>query len=1028
LTVEADSAHHEHGGNDTLEALTDRELRSQVQQVLDRFADLQAVFEESLLDQELWTSVDLLQSMGMQHHRIFSALEDQIREPDVTTQAIKDSLRQARTSFSEWLYERLKSMSSQTDPGKAAIAAFEAFFAGLDRICGSLGKDRFSIIQDASLLKSDLGDSLRVSLCKQGKRVYRTVVKHAPQRRFSLRRLSQYHLTSSLAEALIRVAQMLGEAEFFLLRRVKGQYEEIDQAYTRLLSLLDREKAHPDAERWSELARDVGQELDQGLRMVGSEVMKYYEEIRVSLQREMESCAEALVRDAARAGTVNLPERRYVLTVSEMSRHRRRLLERLSGWGRCQVGFTGAYTMGLAMVRVQSGLRAAIDETVLRVNVRLRARMERVFQEINGRMETTVEVLRGARGSGRDNDEIRLALEQERRGLLQLLNQEINGELEDVLASGEINQLVDMLGERFRKLAAATPESFQIMEDKDLPAREGEAPKGGALKVAPVRAVVRTYLEGELLHRLGDVNGEMLTQISELKGATDELSQNVGFSLGTVAIELREVGKTPEDLTSVALDRMQRGLDGFRGRFQQLREANRGTRERVIREVADTARRLRQLVLEATVGDMRRRIDGERASWLVRVVGLVRQRGRGRSVDAARAAVSVEAEPEEVSGGIVSEGGARARAQDLEGILDLEADLAARVPFAYRRLFHTTPLEVSEFLSGRSAALGIIDAALKCWRQRRFSAIVIIGEQGSGKTSLVNCAMAEKLKGLPLLRHRLVETVVDEGTLVTLLSELLDMEAATLDELAQRVKSAHQRRAVLLEDLHRLHLRVVGGMDLLPRFLEFADATGKQIMWIVSIEEQAWRYLEHIQGPARHFAFRIETGHLSRDGLQGAIMARHRATGYSLRFLGPGDSADGDQELLKREFFGALHRASGGNVFAAIFYWLRSLAEVQGDVLRVRPLVQLELGFLAQLPMADLLDLSLLIEHGGLTAADLSRVLRIPEGEGRTRLAHLERMGLVNATEEETDTAQYTVNHILYHPISTEIRARNLAS
>ena len=40
LTVAADSAQQEHGENGTSELLTDRELRSQVQQALDRLVDL----------------------------------------------------------------------------------------------------------------------------------------------------------------------------------------------------------------------------------------------------------------------------------------------------------------------------------------------------------------------------------------------------------------------------------------------------------------------------------------------------------------------------------------------------------------------------------------------------------------------------------------------------------------------------------------------------------------------------------------------------------------------------------------------------------------------------------------------------------------------------------------------------------------------------------------------------------------------------------------------------------------------------
>ncbi len=333
-------------------------------------------------------------------------------------------------------------------------------------------------------------------------------------------------------------------------------------------------------------------------------------------------------------------------------------------------------------------------------------------------------------------------------------------------------------------------------------------------------------------------------------------------------------------------------------------------------------------------------------------------------------------------------------------------------------------MEVSEFLVERSGALGIIEAACKRWRHGRFSSVVIIGEQGSGKTSLINCAMEQKLRGLPLVRHRISEILLDEGELVHLLSRLLDVEGASLADLEKRIGGSHERRIVILEDLHRLHLRAMHGLDLLLRFLEFIDATGARILWMVSIESSAWQYLDHVQQISRHFAFRIETGHLSSQELEGAVMARHRVTGYRLRFID--GKREGEQESLRRDFFDRLNRACGGNVFSAIFYWLRSVEKVEGDVLVIKPLEELKLEFLHILPLGDLLSLAMLIQHGGLSAEHFSAVFRITRGEGKTRLTHLERMGVLKRVEETSGNDLYAANQILYQPIILLLKRRNL--
>jgi len=582
---------------------------------------------------------------------------------------------------------------------------------------------------------------------------------------------------------------------------------------------------------------------------------------------------------------VELPAARLRLPQGELERNRRAVRGRLQLWGRYQVGFIGSYTMGLEMVRLQNQLRHAVDETVLKVNMRLRRQLEGQYQKVREKVETAATALRTARDSDAEVEQVRSRIEKERTSLLEFLTREVQESLRSIEGSAEINQLIDLLMERFRKLADGTVESFQIVEEKDLPGREGEVPEEGELKVAPVRAVVRTYLEGGLTHRLGDVNGNMLGQVHELEVGIEELLQSAGFSLGNVVVELREVGKSPTDLVPVALSRLQRALEGFQGHYQKVLEGNRETEDRVVKEVADTARLLRQLVMEETVREMRRKIENRKTGAVRRRLRGLRQtsirRDKGQTGMGPRPAEPVHLPPLEEQQTAEGEAG-RAEALDYEGILDLEGELSQRVPFAYRRLFRTTPLEVSEFLAGRFGALGTIETACRRWRQERFSSVVIIGEQGSGKTSLINCAMEQKLRGLPLVRHRLDRGLQHEAEFVQLLNEMLDMRGENLEDLEREIADSHERRIVLLEDLHRLHLRALGGLSLLKRFLEFIDATGANILWLVSIEQAAWQYLNHIQQISRHFAFRIETGHLSRQELEGAIMARHRATGYRL--------------------------------------------------------------------------------------------------------------------------------------------------
>jgi len=1005
-----------------LEELPDQELADILRQLILKVKEYQAGFEESLLDQELWTSVDLLQNVGIQHHQMFGGLVDKSQEQDVDTEVFKALLREGRTAFSEWLFDRFKHISAQTGPTQGAQQAFEELFSSLEEICRSLQKSRITVTQHEELFAASPRDSLYVGWGKLAKRLRRRLGKKEFERRFSLRRLVCFHLLGQLPRKLLRIANMLGEAEFFLLRRVKGLSEEIDQANISFLTLLDQEETQNlDGARLAEKAAKLRDELDESFRLVGAEVMKYYDDVRAALEAEVSGCLDRLVADARLAGTIELPERRFQLKSGELERWRRRVTGQLELWGRYQVGFTGSYTMGLEMVRVQNRLRHAVDETVLQVNGRLRLQLEEILTGLSKWLEKTASVARTAMASEGSVDETRQQIEQERDKLLDYLGSEVQRRLRSIQASGEINQLMDLLMERFRRLADQTVESFQVVEEKDLPVREGQVPENVEIKIAPVRAVVRTYLERELIHRLGDINGAMIGQVREMEAGIDDLWQNVSFSLGNVVVELREAGKEPGELIPIALSRLQRAQEQLQGRYREIQESNRETGERVIREVADTARMLKQLVLEETVREMRREIGG-------RITGSrrwkLREEQRREPEPAVAGIGGKDKIPQPVS--FQEEEAGQVEALDYEGILDLETELTARVPFAYRRLFRTTPLEVSEFLAGRSGALGIIQAACKRWRQGRFSSVIVIGEQGSGKTSLINCAMEQILKGLPLVRHRISITLLEEPGLVRLLNQLLDMKEEDLEDLREKIASSHGGRIIILEDLHRLYLRAVGGLDLLLRFLEFIDATGDRILWLVSIDQYAWQYLDHVQQISRHFAFRIETGQLSRQELEGAIMARHRATGYRLRFPDGQVRREGNQEILRQGFFDRLSRASGGNVFSAIFYWLRSVQGVEEDALVIAPLEELKLESLGTLPLGDLLNLAMLIQHGGLSVEKFSAIFRIPLAEGRARLTHLERLGILKHVEDAEGQNLYMVDQILYHPIAAELKRRNL--
>ena len=60
------------------------------------------------------------------------------------------------------------------------------------------------------------------------------------------------------------------------------------------------------------------------------------------------------------------------------------------------------------------------------------------------------------------------------------------------------------------------------------------------------------------------------------------------------------------------------------------------------------------------------------------------------------------------------------------------------LPFVYQRLFEIKPLEDKRFYFGRDLEMKELSKAFNNWQSGKFSPTVIVGEKGSGSTTLIN--------------------------------------------------------------------------------------------------------------------------------------------------------------------------------------------------------------------------------------------------------------------------------------------------
>ena len=270
---------------------------------------------------------------------------------------------------------------------------------------------------------------------------------------------------------------------------------------------------------------------------------------------------------------------------------------------------------------------------------------------------------------------------------------------------------------------------------------------------------------------------------------------------------------------------------------------------------------------------------------------------------------------------------------------------------------------------GRGLELEALGAARASWEAGRPTAVMIRGARGSGKTSLLNCALKSVLEGLPVVRIQPRERIWSEDG---------------LREWLQTQPLSGTRQVVILEEAERLYLRRLGGFQAIEGLLQTIHRTQPEVLWIVVLNLYAASLLHAACNLETTFTHRLRAETVGPAELREAIMVRHRLSGLRLRFL-DGEAhqktrsrwfggASGPDDPESR-FFSRLHQRSGGVFRSALEVWLDSIEPAERGTLTVKPLGNSDLTDVVEdLTAEGHYTLVAALQHGSLAPSALSAV------------------------------------------------------
>jgi hypothetical protein len=313
----------------------------------------------------------------------------------------------------------------------------------------------------------------------------------------------------------------------------------------------------------------------------------------------------------------------------------------------------------------------------------------------------------------------------------------------------------------------------------------------------------------------------------------------------------------------------------------------------------------------------------------------------------------------------------------------------ASLPALYSHLFRPDPVVDVRFLVGRVPELSAIGDARERWEAGRSAALLITGERGSGKTSLINCALNGPLAGLPIVRGEFSQRLLSESDLRSTLARIVG--ASSPGRLEEHLMETP--RVVVLEEVERTFLRHLGHYEAVRALGRLISATGGAVLWVIVLNRVAFRFLDAATGLGQRFSHRINASTATADEIREAILIRHNLSGLRLRFEPPATAPGRTIHRRvdpEREFFEMTARYAAGVYRTAFGIWLGHIAEIRDGLFSVRAIEAHDLlPVIADLAPHDLFSLVAFMQHGSLTADEHAIVFQQRSDISRAQLDEL---------------------------------------
>ncbi|MCW9708898.1 hypothetical protein [Fodinibius salsisoli] len=353
------------------------------------------------------------------------------------------------------------------------------------------------------------------------------------------------------------------------------------------------------------------------------------------------------------------------------------------------------------------------------------------------------------------------------------------------------------------------------------------------------------------------------------------------------------------------------------------------------------------------------------------------------------------------------------------------------LPYIYRRLFDFNQAVDQRFYIPVVESTATFKKAYDQW-QNSPSALAVVGEKGSGKSTFLQLMRDELTAGEPLYEMEIAQTIWTEEELAALVCRELNIEEQnSVDGIIEILQQEKERRIIIFESIQNSFVRNINGYEAIEKLCYLISETKNDVFWIVSCSRYGWHFLDKVHKLGEYFSQTIQVDTLDAGDIEKMIMSRHRSSGYMLQFEDNPDSPKSrsakkmtekeEQQNLRKEYFKKLTEFADGNASIAIIFWIRSIRTVDENCIYIKPLEITSVEIIADLSPEVLFVLAAFVIQDTISDKDLAMILNMSLSESRLMLKRLSTRGLLLEKE-----GHYMLNHLVYRQIVRVLKERNI--